>query len=111
MKFNDPEVERKFVLTQWRDDRTIIRLFAFTILAHTIYLILIQFLLTTYVGILSYILIFALYTPITVLVVILAFTNPFHNKTTMFLWYLSLTIVSIMVALGIIIRSLLCYYN
>src|ERR1700712_10516 len=100
MKFDNEQDEEEYLLKQWSGDKTVVRIFTLAILAHTIYLVLVQILTVGIRGITisGHIIIWGLWIPMTFLVVTLAFTGPFqrNGKLRRITWYISITIASIM---------------
>lgn len=113
MKFHDAAEESRYRLKQWEDDKMIIRMFSLTILANTIYLLLVFYVLpVSNVNTLSQTLLtWIVYVPISILVVMLAFVGPYRKKWISVVWYVSITVASIMVAFGVLLRTFLCFYQ
>lgn len=114
MRFQDAEEEQDFLQMQWQGDKNIIRLFALTVVAHSGYL-----LIPYYVGftgtraLSSILLLWGIYIPLPILIVISAFGDPFKRgrRKVRALWYFSITVLSIMVAFGVLLRTIFCYYG
>ena len=111
MKFNDSVQEGRYNLTQWEADKRIIRFFSWTILANTVFLILVYYAFTKAITLSQQLLIWALYVPVSILVVVLAIVGPFSKQWILVLWYILITIASIMVAFGVLLRTFFCFYG
>jgi signal transduction histidine kinase/CheY-like chemotaxis protein len=113
LQFDDPLEERVFKLNLWNEEKVIIRGFSWIILLHSIYLVVVKYILqpATMVALSQHLIHYVLYFPISISIIVLAIINPFKAKWTQRVWYTLLSIASVMVALGILLRTFLCHFG
>ena len=111
--FTDATAEREYLERQWEDGKQIIRTLAFIILAHTIFLIVVNLLAGT-PSAATYAFLFAVQVPFSLMVVIGSYMKPFsyeYSSWRQHVWFFVISVVSVMVAATTNLRSLLCDYG
>lgn len=104
--------KQAYLNRQWEDNKYFIRVFSLILLIHTVYIILVDYVFFPGTGtLLVTLIVFIIYVPVTIGVVALSFLNPLRHAAIRYLWYTLLSIASIMLAFGIILKTLLCYYG
>lgn len=111
MKFRDNRDEDRYRQQTWQDNKSVIRAFSIVTFVHTLYLISVNYGSNVIWTPFTYFLTYGIYVPVPIAIIVLAYVNPYRRKEVTRLWYLLLTIASVMLAIGIALRGVLCFYR
>jgi signal transduction histidine kinase/CheY-like chemotaxis protein len=111
MSFHDKVEEQEYLNQQWNDNRKIIQIFAITIFIHSFYIVFIYNIYDVAFTPTLIVFVYGIYIPVSTLVLILSFLQPIRHHWSRVLWYISISIVSIMVGTGIGLRNIFCHYG
>ena len=110
MKFNSKAEEDEFLEQQWIRYNSLIKIFTFVAFLNTCYTLFVNLYNNIIWTPVSYLLM-TIYFIVPSAIFGLSFTRPLLHSWTKRLWYTLLSILSIMYAVGISIRTLLCFYK
>lgn len=111
LSFNEKRDENQFQVEIWMNNKTLMLVFAILVLAHSIYLIILVLLTVPIITLYANIIIYGVYLPISVILLFASVMQPLRHKRLKIMWYIVLSIASIMVGCSILLRTLFCKYH
>lgn len=112
LKFPDKKLEAEYNLFIWNENKTIIRLLlSGGLFVNAAYVLTTLLITKTQQVLLSFIFQGVFLFPVTIALFILCLDHPLRNITTQTIWYILLSLNSIMISMASVTKTLSCYYH